>query len=171
MVLEQLFGGPRRRALGGRGTHGFNLVGRHGTGTAREGFADIREGGGNFLVAEHGTLRGHDDVVTLTGNFDRTFHPAKHDLDRARSGALGPVAADQGRQAIESFAVGAVAGDAEGVIDLGAVFGRRHEDKRSQKGEERRGAHKGYPTIKPPISDGASRIGSGRKRPEPELTR
>ena len=171
MVLEQLFGGPRRRALGGRGTHDFNLVGRHGTGTAREGFADIREGGGDLLVAEHGTLRGHDDIVGLTGDFDRTFHATKHDLDRARSGALGPVAADQGRQAIESFAVGAVAGDAEGVIDLGAVFGRRHEDKRSQKGEERRGAHKGYPTIKPPISDGASRIGSGRKRPEPELTR
>ena len=171
MVLEQLFGGPRRGALGGRGTHGFNLVGRHGTSATREGFADIREGGGDLLVAEHGTLRRHDDVVALAGDFDRTFHPAEHDLDRARGRALGPVAADQGRQAVESFAVRAVAGNAEGVIDLGAVFGRRHEDKRSQKGEERRGAHKGYPTIKPPISDGASRIGSGRKRPEPELTR
>ena len=81
MVFQELFGGPGRGALGGRGTHGLDLVGRDSTGAARESFADIRERGGDLLVAEHGTLRRHDDIVALAGDFDRTFHPTEHDLD------------------------------------------------------------------------------------------
>ena len=144
MGLEQLLGGPRGRALGGLGADGLHFVDGDRAGATGKALADIREHGGDLLVAEDGALGRHIDGVALAGDFDRTAEAVEHDLDGTRRSALGPLAAHEGRQAVESLAVGAVAGAAEGVIDLGAVFGGRHENGGSQEGEERRGAHKGY---------------------------
>ena len=145
MGLEQLVGSPRGRALGGLGADGLHFVGGDRACATGEALADISEYGGDLLVAEHRALGRHVDSVGLAGDFDRAAQAVEHDLDGAGRSAFGPIAAHEGRQAVESLAVGAVAGAAEGVIDLGAVFGGRHEDSRSQKGEERRGAHKGCP--------------------------
>ena len=144
MGLEQLLGGPRGRALGGLGADGLDFIDGDRAGATGKALADIREHGGDLLVAEDGALGRHIDGVALAGDFDRTAEAVEHDLDGTRRSALGPLAAHEGRQAVESLAVGAVAGAAEGVIDLGAVFGGRHENGGSQEGEERRGAHKGY---------------------------
>ena len=149
MGLEQLVGGPRSRALGGGGADGLHLVDGHRARAVGEGLADVGQHGGDLLVAEHGALGRHVDVVGLAGDFDRSAQAVEHDLDGAGRGALGPFAAHEGRQAVEALAVGAVAGSAEGIIDLGAVFGGRRKDGGGQKGEKRRGAHKG---VWPPSS-------------------
>ena len=94
VILQEFFRGPRGGPGRGRGAHGLDELRGDSTGITSEVLTDVGQGGGDLLVAQHGTLRRHDDVVGFTRDFHGASHPLEHNLDGALSWAFRPIAAD-----------------------------------------------------------------------------